>query len=314
MPYLLLSASAFGAQALMFVPLVPMLVGTGVLAARAELQSALALAALTVGIAAGDFFWYWIGRIRGRAVLNRVCRIAMEPSNCLRRTQRLFGRYGAGLLLFVKFVPGMSTVALPLAGVFGMRPARFAAYDAAGVLLWAAAYMTLGYVSSEAVAAAGSAIRFRSGTWIVLALAALAGYVLWKMLRRRAALRQVRVARITVEELQSRLDAGEPLTIVDLRHPMDFESDPYVIPGAIYIPAEELAERHHDIPRDRETVLYCTCPDEMTSAIEALRLRRFGVRRVRPLQGGLSAWRAAGLPVESRGSPVPEAERMLNVA
>ena len=134
------------------------------------------------------------------------------------------------------------------------------------------------------------------------------------MIRRRAALRQVRVARITVEELRRRLEAGEPLTIVDLRHPMDFESDPYVIPGAIYIPAEDLPDRHQEIPRDRETVLYCTCPDEMTSAIEALRLRRFGVRRVRPLQGGLSAWRAAGMRVEPRGAPVPEAERMLNVA
>ncbi len=119
---------------------------------------------------------------------------------------------------------------------------------------------------------------------------------------------------MTVEQLRDRLAAQDAIAVIDLRHPLDFETDPYTIPTALYIPAEELAERHAEIPRDRDIVLYCTCPDEVTSAKEALRLRRRGVKRVHPLRGGFAAWRAAGLPVERRGPVVPEEARMLNAA
>src|SRR5690606_15356631 len=120
--------------------------------------------------------------------------------------------------------------------------------------------------------------------------------------------------RIPVPELHRQMEAGERPVIVDLRHPLDYESDPYVIPWALYIPAEDLRSRHREIPRDRDVVLYCTCPDEVTSAKEALRLRRVGIRRVRPLLGGISAWREAGFPLELRGRIVPVEERILNAA
>lgn len=313
-PYLLLITGAFAAQALMFVPIVPMLIATGVLVAHQQLRPLLALTSIILGVAAGDFLWYVIGRRRGQAVLGRLCRIALEPSTCLRRAERLFGRYGAAALVFAKFVPGLSTVALPLAGAFGMRPRRFVAYDAAGVLLWTCAYMTVGYLSSSAIRTVGSRTPWSGRAWIVVAAIALATYVGVKFVRCRLLLRQLRVARIPVEELHRRMEAGERLCVIDLRHPLDYESDPYVIPGAWYIPAEELAQRQSEIPRDREVVLYCTCPDEITSAQEAMRLRRFSIRNVRPLQGGLTAWRAAGYPLDLRGTIVPVEERILNVA
>jgi rhodanese-related sulfurtransferase len=127
-------------------------------------------------------------------------------------------------------------------------------------------------------------------------------------------LRQLRIARITVEELKRRLDEGDAVAVIDLRHPLDFESDPETIPGAIYLPAEDLGARLADVPRDRDVILYCTCSDEITAAKEALRLRRHGIRRVRPLQGGLTAWREAGLATEQRAPVVPIDERMLNAA
>ena len=101
---------------------------------------------------------------------------------------------------------------------------------------------------------------------------------------------------------------------MDLRHPLDFERDPYTIPNAMYIPAEDLRRRHVEIPRDRDVVLYCTCPDEITSAREAMRLRAWGIRQVRPLLGGFSAWRAKGFPVELAGPIVRPEERLLNAA
>jgi rhodanese-related sulfurtransferase len=83
---------------------------------------------------------------------------------------------------------------------------------------------------------------------------------------------------------------------------------------SMYIPAEALAERHREIPRHREIVLFCTCPDEITSAKEALRLRARGMRPVRPLEGGLTAWRDAGYPVASMGPAVAPEQRILNAA
>ena len=312
MTYVLLVSTAFGAQALMFVPIVPLLVATGALAAHGELSLSLALLALTLGVAAGDFFWFAVGRRRGQAVLGRLCRKAMEPSTCLRRTENLFGRYGAATLLFAKFIPGLSTVALPLAGVFRMRPGRFLAHDFPGVLLWVGTYVAAGYVSSGALAAATALMAWP--TWTIAALAGGGAFLAWKEFRRRMVIRQLRIERIDVHELHARLGRGERLAVIDLRHPLDFEIDPYVIPGAVYIPAEQLAARQHDIPRDREVVVYCTCPDEVTSAREALRLRRLGITHVRPLQGGFSAWRAAKLPVEQHGPLVPDDQRTLNAA
>ena len=279
--YLLLAASAFVAQVLMFVPIVPLLIATGALAAQGQVELPFGVAALTGGIAAGDFLLYLIGRRHGRAILGPLCRIALEPSTCVRRAEKLFGRYGAATLLFAKFVPGLSTVALPLAGVFQMRPRRFAARDIPGV---------------------------------VLALILLAGYLVSKQFRRRRVLRQLRGPRVSAEELHRRLADAERLIVIDLRHLVDFEGDSYVIPGSLHIPAEEFAQRHLELPRDREVVLYCTCPDEITSAQVALRLRHGGIRQVRLLQGGFSAWRAAQFPVEFRGPLVPVADRTLNAA
>jgi membrane protein DedA with SNARE-associated domain/rhodanese-related sulfurtransferase len=312
--YVVLGASAFTAQALMFVPIVPLLVTTGALAARGEIALGWAAVALTAGVAAGDLLWYGIGRRRGRAVMGRLCRVALEPSTCLRKTENLFRRYGAPALLVAKFIPGLSTVALPLAGVFRMRPRRFIGYDTPGVFLWVGTYLAVGYFTSGAIIAIGSRAPWSARWWLVIGAAVLALYLAVKHLRRRYVLRHLRMASISVDELRQRLESHDPVAIVDLRHPLDFESDPYVIPTAIHIPAQELAARGAEIPRDRDVVLYCGCPDQATSATEAMVLRASGVRRVRPLRGGFCAWRAAGLPVELRGPVVPIDERMLNAA
>jgi membrane protein DedA with SNARE-associated domain/rhodanese-related sulfurtransferase len=315
MAYLLLFASAFGAQAALFVPIVPLLVSSGALAGQGRLEFGWAIAAVAAGVAAGDFLWYRIGRRQGGRVLARICRVALEPATCVRRTENLFGRYGARSLLVAKFVPGMSTVALPLAGVFGMHPRRFVLYDSAGVLLWTSAYVLLGYVAAAPLVAIGSRTGLlQTAPLTIVVLGALIAYVAWKYARRRYLLRQLRISRITVAELKRRLQAGDPLVVVDLRHPIDVEREPCTIPGAMYIPAETLAERHREIPRHREIVLFCTCPDEITSAKEALRLRARGMRRVRPLEGGLTAWREAGYPVRSMGPAVTPEQRILNAA
>ncbi len=132
--------------------------------------------------------------------------------------------------------------------------------------------------------------------------------------RRRRRVRRVWTDRITAEDLRQRLAAGETLTVVDLRHPLDFEADPYVVPGAQYIPADQIADRHGEIPRTGEVILYCTCPDEGTSVKEAMRLKAKGIGRVRPLEGGFDGWRERGFPVQFRGPVLPDEHRILNAA
>lgn len=309
----MLSMSAFAGQALLFVPIVPLLVGTGVLAAGGELRVGGAVVALVIGVAAGDWLWFVLGRHRGGSLVRRVCRLAGEPNTCVRRVEQLFARYGARALVVSKFVPGLSTVALPLAGAFGMRPRRFVAFDVSGVALWSSTYVVVGYLASdsvmEIVGAPGRRWRI-----VAAAAAALGAYALWRSVRRRRAARALATPRMPVAELRRKLDAGEPVTVVDLRHPIAVESDPDGIPGARPIPAEELPSREAELSRDGVIVLYCSCPDEATSAAEALRLRARGFRRVVPLEGGLVAWRAHGFPVAPIAPRVAVDDRVLNAA
>jgi len=118
--------------------------------------------------------------------------------------------------------------------------------------------MGIGYIFSNQIEhVAASALEL--GTWLGVILAGgLAGYILWKYVQRRRFLRQLRIARLSAEELKQKLDAGEDLVIVDLRHSVEFEAEPESIPGAIKLSPEELEHRHHEIPRDRDVVLYCT--------------------------------------------------------
>ena len=89
------------------------------------------------------------------------------------------------------------------------------------------------------------------------------------------------------------------MVIVDLRHALDFEADPETIPGAFRMDAKELREKNDKLPRDRQIILYCTCPNEATSAQLAILLRKQGIQHIRPLQGGLDAWREHGYPVHN---------------
>jgi len=107
-------------------------------------------------------------------------------------------------------------------------------------------------------------------------------------------------ARLEPEELKRQLDAGEPVYIVDLRHPLDLQSDPFTLPGALHIAPDALAARGSEIPRDREIVLYCDCrPSDATAVKTATTLQKLGIERVRPLRGGYSEWKRLGFPTEA---------------
>jgi len=199
-----------------------------------------------------------LGRVRGIKILHLLCKISLEPDSCVRRTEGVFSKQGARSLLVAKFLPGLSTVAPPLAGIFHMRPRRFFLFDACGSLLWAGTFLGLGYVfSGEIERIAEHALRL--GGWLLaLLIALLASYIAYKFIARQRFLRELRIGRISVDELKKKIDDGEDLVIVDLRHSLDFEADPETIPGAFRMDAKELQEKNDRLPRDREVILYCT--------------------------------------------------------
>ena len=132
----------------------------------------------------------------------------------------------------------------------------------------------------------------------VLFVLAVVGFLVYRVWKQQAFLRQVKTARLEPEELKAMLDAGQKVFIVDLRHPLDYLPDPRVLPGALRVSPESLMLRSSEIPRDRDIVLYCTCPSEATAAKTAMKLREVGIHRVRPLRGGFDDWKKLGYPLE----------------
>ncbi|HEY2082898.1 MAG TPA: rhodanese-like domain-containing protein, partial [Verrucomicrobiae bacterium] len=86
----------------------------------------------------------------------------------------------------------------------------------------------------------------------------------------------------------------------DLRSKAEVERNPLLIRGARHLTMDELKSHQNEIPRDRDIILYCSCPNEVSSARMALLLQRHGFVHVRPLLGGIDAWRERNYPVELR--------------
>ena len=304
----ILPALAVAEQIGLPLPTVPALLAVGALAAHGRSSIPLVLGAISVAALAIDFVWYELGRRRGARVLVRLCQLSLEADSWLRRAESTFARYGARSMLAAKFIPGLTTVMPPLAGVFAITRGRFALYDLAGVLLWAGTWLALGYFFSDAIvliAAKASALGRMLGLVIATALA---GYILVKYGRRRLFLKKLRTAPVSPEALKRRLDAGDDVTIIDLRTALDVAATPYAIPGSRWLADDAIDEHEVELLRSRDVVLYCASPNDATSAPVALQLKHKGISRVRPLEGGLAAWMALNLPVRTVQLPVAAAD------
>jgi membrane protein DedA with SNARE-associated domain len=257
-PYSILFGIVLAEQLGIPFPSVPVLLAAGALGGLGKIDVLAALALAVGATVLADLAWFEAGRRRGNRVVTFVCKVSLEPDSCVRRTEDVFAKHGPRSLLFVKFVPGLGLMAVTLAGAFGLRRRRFLLYDIPGAMLWAGSYMVLGYVFSAQLEAAIEAVSQLGFTVVSIVAGLIAGWLLWKYFQRRRFIRSLRMDRITPEELQRKLQAGEPIAIVDLRHQLDFEADPRTLPGALRFDAPELAHRHSEIPRDRDVVLYCT--------------------------------------------------------
>ncbi len=298
------------------VPSVPLLLTAGTLTATHRLHALPVMMSVLAACAIADSMWYFAGVRYGGKVVRLICRLSLEASTCVRKTEGLFGRHGGTTLLFAKFVPGLSAVAPPIAGQSGMPFARFLLYDLAGSTLWASAYVFGGRFFGNFAKRFAPLLHFLVRFSVPLFALMVLAFVARRIWNQRAFLKTLRENRVTAEELQEMTaDATaadlHPPFIVDLRHPLDFLPDPRVIPGAVRIMPAELEAQCKLLPRDRDVILYCTCPSEETSAALAKRLQKLGVSRVRPLKGGFDGWRDAGYPLvayapELIDAPTPE--------
>ena len=239
------------------LPAAPALLATGALAATGRVSMWLVIPAIVVGTLPVDLVWHELGRRRGAQVLSGLCRLTLEPDVCVRRSGNLFLRFGVWTMLIAKFLPGLTTVLPPMAGAFGIPRLRFALFDIAGTVLWAGLWSGIGYLFSGAIEPIIVRVSVLGHDAIAVVVAALVGYVALKYLRRWLFLRRLRIARISPDILKRMLDAGEDVTIIDLRTALDVAAVPYAIPGSRWIPAEQLDAHLSDIPRERDLVLYC---------------------------------------------------------
>lgn len=280
------------------LPAIPWLLAVGALSAAGNFSPLLAIALTVLACTLADTIWFYLGRYRGSRVLGFLCRISLEPDSCVRRTENMFTRYGLRSLVVAKFLPGfLSTVAPPLAGMSKMSFARFLFFDAIGSLLYAVCFVLLGYSFTNQIQQITEAMASVGGKALGLLAVLLGGYVGIKFWQRRRILRELRMARISVSELRRKQEAGEQLTILDLRSSAALQEDPAIIPGAIHTTLEEIKGGNHGLPREKEIVVYCSCPNEASAARVALFLQRSGFKNVRPLLGGIDAWREQNYPL-----------------
>lgn len=279
------------------IPALPWLLAAGALAGTGKFHWLMALEFSVLSCLIGDFFWFYLGRHRGTQVLGFLCRMSLEPDSCVRRTVNVFTRYGSPGIVIAKFIPGMSTVIPPLAGMSRMSAGQFLLIDGFGSLLYVGTVMLLGFLFSDQIADIAAALTHYGGGALTIFLAFLVLYLGWKFWQRQRLLWELRTAKITVNELGKMLDAGENPFILDMRSVLELEQDPGIIQGAIHVSMEDLEKQHKEFPRDREIIVYCDCPNEESSSKTALLLRRKGFTRVRPLLGGIEAWRKGNYPM-----------------
>ncbi|MGZ5183713.1 MAG: rhodanese-like domain-containing protein [Caldimonas sp.] len=281
------------------VPASPLLVVAGSLVVAGQLSMAAALGTSIAANILGDGAWFLAGRSHGYRVMKQLCRISLSPDSCVRQSESLITRWGGSSLIAAKFVPGVSVIAAPMAGALGMSSTRFLVFELAAAVLWTVAFMALGMLFSKQIQQIFDIMASTGGVAtavLVLVLAALIAVRYWQ---RRRFLSELNIPRIGVDELHALMEQGRDPLVIDVRSDAATQIDARRIPGAISVQLRDIHVQGAGLAVDREIVLYCNCPNEVSAARAAGVLVAQGFLRARPLAGGLDAWVASGRPTEA---------------
>jgi membrane protein DedA with SNARE-associated domain/rhodanese-related sulfurtransferase len=284
------------------IPAMMLLIVAGAIAATGQISALVVMLATILACLLGEGVWFLAGRRYGGPVLRILCRISISPDSCVRQTESFFTRWGVRTLLVAKFVPGLATIAPPLAGALRVAPARFVGYAGLGATLYGGVFVGLGVAFHTQLEIVGASLA-RLGALAAYGLAGLfVCFLAYKWWDRRRFMLALRMARITVAELDAlRRDGLQPV-ILDVRSDASRQIDPRWIPGARFVDLQGASEALADVSLETEVVVYCSCPNEASAARVARELHRRGFRRVRPLAGGLEAWAESGLALERAGA------------
>ena len=280
------------------LPALPVMIVGGALVADGRMSLTLLCLVALAACLIGDGLWYAAGRRYGARVLRLLCRISLSPDSCVKQSETRFERAGGPLLVVAKFVPGLATMAAPVAGAIRLRAAVFFFYTGLGSLLWIAVGAGLGLMFHAEIQKLFARLEGLGHVAIPVLGALLAAYIGFKWWERQRLFKLLRMARISVDELWQLMQSGADPVVVDVRSGVSRRVEPRGIPGALPLEIERLGEQLRHLPSDREIVLYCTCPNEESAAHVAKLLMNLGYTRVRPLHGGLDAWVDAGYAVE----------------
>jgi membrane protein DedA with SNARE-associated domain len=284
-------------QAGLPVPAGAVLVAAGALAQAGDLRPDAVLLTALLACLIADNAWFLAGRRRGRIVLAGICRISLSPDTCVRKADDLIARYGAPLLLVIKFIPGVSAVSIPTMGAMGVPWRKFAFYDVCGCLLWSSAYLGIGMIFSSQVQLALDWISRVGGGSLFVIGALFAVYLAGKYAQRRRLRHLYRLVRIAPGEVAELLAAPHELLILDARSSLARADDPRTLPVSMAFGIEDGFDLLPEDARLKVLVTFCTCPNEASAALLAERLLKAGYERVRVLTGGEDALRAlAGDP------------------
>lgn len=278
-------------QAGLPVPAYPMLMVAGALAVDGSGPSVGAvLAAVVAACLIADTLWYLAGRRIGQPMLRTICKVSLSQDSCIRQTQSLYLRLGPRSLIFAKLLPGAGALSTAMAGMTATPFAVFLFYDALGAAVWAGAGVMIGAAFSDAIDTILSRFSDYGHAAMVVLGAALAVFIAWRWWRRARLVRRTsRIPRMTVEELEARREAGQLPVVLDVRPSADAHLER--IAGALAVDPEAPFAHLDDSHRVSDIVIYCACPNEMSAALLAERLRAAGYPNTWALSGGFEAWK-----------------------
>lgn len=254
--FLLVLAEAIGLP----VPAAVALVAGGAAAAAHVLRLPVVISIALLAMLMGDSLLYILGRHMGWALLGILCRVSTNPETCILKSAESFYKRGKITLVIAKFIPGVNTMAPPLAGSMKMRFTQFVRLDFMGASLYALAYIILGFVFRDFLVSITHGFQVVGRSVEEVLVFAVAGYVIYRLfLYRKHRVYRI-VPRVQVEELAQRLAAGETdkLMIVDVRSHGYYDAGTERIRGSIRIEPNNLNEELQKLPKDTDIYLYCT--------------------------------------------------------
>ena len=247
------------------VPAAPLLVVAGGVGVSGRVSLGVVLLVAIAANVIGDAVWYQAGRWRGHRVMRLLCRISLSPDTCVRQSESILSRWGGSSLIAAKFLPGVSVVAAPMAGALGMSWRRFLAFALVAAMIWSSLFIALGMAFSQEVDDVLVVMSQAGAVTAAVVGVALAGLIGYRWARRRMMRSDRYAPRITVHELREMMRRGEAPVVIDVRSQIPEYANLPRVPGSLPLTLAELPGAAPGLPRDREIVLYCSCPNEASA-------------------------------------------------